>query len=74
MARRAVPWSAKWSVATPAPERRWAPRPREAQSRRQNAATAQQQQAATQQASSQQQAAFAKARAACLEGRGYSVK
>jgi hypothetical protein len=44
------------------------------QSRRQNAATAQQQQAATQQASSQQQQAFAKARAACLEGRGYSVK
>ena len=44
------------------------------QSRRQNAAAAgqaqQQQQAATQ----QQQAGFAKARAACLEGRGYTVK
>ena len=44
------------------------------QSRRQNAAAAgqaqQQQQAATQ----QQQQAFAKARAACLEGRGYTVK
>jgi hypothetical protein len=44
------------------------------QSRRQNAATAQQQQAAAQQATSQQQAAFAKARGACLEGRGYTVK
>lgn len=44
------------------------------QSRRQNAAAAQQQQqqASTQQ--QQQQAAFGKARAACLEGRGYSVK
>jgi hypothetical protein len=41
-----------------------------AQSRRQNTAAAQQQQ----QASGQQQAAFAKARAACLEGRGYTVK
>jgi hypothetical protein len=45
-----------------------------AQSRRQNAAAAkqaeQQQQAGTQ----QQQAAFGKARAACLEGRGYTVK
>jgi hypothetical protein len=44
------------------------------QSRRQNAAAAgqaqQQQQAATQ----QQQAAFANARAACLQGRGYTVK
>lgn len=42
------------------------------QSRRQNAAAAgqAQQQAATQ----QQQTSFAKARAACLEGRGYSVK
>jgi hypothetical protein len=44
------------------------------QSRRQNAqqaqATQQQQTAATQ----QQQATFAKARAACLEGRGYTVK
>ena len=44
------------------------------QSRRQNkqqaAATQQQQQAAT----SQGQASFAKARAACLEGKGYTVK
>lgn len=44
------------------------------QSRRQNAAaaksTTQQQQAALQ----QQQAGFAKARAACLEGKGYAVK
>ncbi len=44
------------------------------QSRRQNAAATtsaqQQQQAGTQ----QQQAAFAKARAACLEGKGYTVK
>ena len=44
------------------------------QSRRQNAATAQQQQQAAQQATSSQQAAFSKARAACLEGRGYTVK
>ena len=44
------------------------------QSRRQNAAAAQQQQAAAQQATSQQQAAFGKARAACLEGKGYTVK
>ena len=45
-----------------------------AQSRRQNAA--QQQQAAQQQkqAQSSQQASYAKARAACLEGRGYTVK
>jgi len=45
-----------------------------AQSRRQNAA---QQQQATQQAQSTQsagQASYAKARAACLEGRGYTVK
>jgi hypothetical protein len=45
------------------------------QSRRQNAAASQQaqqqQQAAGQQ---QQQAGLAKARAACLEGRGYTVK
>ena len=41
-----------------------------AQSRRQNAAAQQQQQ----QASSTQQAAYGKARAACLTGRGYSVK
>ncbi|HET9025419.1 MAG TPA: hypothetical protein VFN64_12665 [Burkholderiaceae bacterium] len=44
------------------------------QSRRQNAAQAQQQQQSAQQAASSQQAAFAKARAACLEGRGYTVK
>jgi hypothetical protein len=45
-----------------------------AQSRRQNAA--QQQQAAQQQAGAQQQqqAGYARARAACLEGRGYTVK
>jgi hypothetical protein len=45
-----------------------------AQSRRQN--TAQQQQAAQQQQQAQgaQQATYAKARAACLEGRGYTVK
>ena len=45
-----------------------------AQSRRQNAA--QQQQAAQQQkqAQSAQQGAYAKARGACLEGRGYTVK
>jgi hypothetical protein len=41
-----------------------------AQSRRQNQAQAQQ----AQQAQSAQQGAYAKARAACLEGRGYSVK
>jgi hypothetical protein len=40
------------------------------QSRRQNAATQQQQQGASQ----QQQSAFSKARATCLEGRGYTVK
>jgi hypothetical protein len=40
------------------------------QSRRQNTAAAQQQGAATQ----QQQAGFGKARAACLEGKGYTVK
>jgi len=40
------------------------------QSRRQNQAAQQQQQAAT----SQQQQSFARARAACLEGRGYTVK
>jgi hypothetical protein len=44
------------------------------QSRKQNAAQSQQQQQAAQQATSSQQAAFAKARAACLEGRGYTVK
>jgi hypothetical protein len=40
------------------------------QSRKQNTAAAQQQGAATQ----QQQATFGKARAACLEGKGYTVK
>jgi hypothetical protein len=44
------------------------------QSRRQNAAAAQQGQQQQQAAAQQQQAAFAKARAACLEGRGYTVK
>jgi hypothetical protein len=44
------------------------------QSRRQNAATAQQAQQQQQAGTQQQQAAFGKARAACLEGRGYSVK
>jgi hypothetical protein len=43
-------------------------------SRRQNAAAAQQQQQQQQTATTQQQTAFAKARAACLEGRGYTVK
>ena len=42
-------------------------------SRRQNAAKQQQAQQ-QQQAGTQQQAGFAKARAACLEGRGYTVK
>ena len=44
------------------------------QSRRQNAAAAQQGQQQQQAATQQQQSSFAKARAACLEGRGYSVK
>ena len=44
------------------------------QSRRQNTAAAQQAQQQQQTATQQQQASFAKARAACLEGRGYSVK
>jgi hypothetical protein len=44
------------------------------QSRRQNAAAAQQGQQQAQAATQQQQAAFGKARAACLEGRGYTVK
>lgn len=44
------------------------------QSRRQNAAAAGQAQQQQQQASTQQQQSFAKARAACLEGRGYTVK
>lgn len=45
-----------------------------AQSRRQNAAGAQQQQQAAAQQQQAGQAGFQKARAACLEGRGYSVK
>jgi len=44
------------------------------QSRRQNRAAAQQSQQQAQGASQEQQAAFARARAACLEGRGYTVK
>ena len=44
------------------------------QSRRQNMAGSQQAAQQQQAASQQQQAGFAKARAACLEGRGYSVK
>lgn len=44
------------------------------QSRRQNASTAQQSQQQQQAATQQQQASFGKARAACLEGRGYTVK
>ncbi len=44
------------------------------QSRRQNAAAGQQAQQQQQAASQQQQQAFAKARAACLEGKGYTVK
>jgi Ca2+:H+ antiporter len=44
------------------------------QSRRQNAAAGQQAQQQQQAATQQQQAAFAKARAACLEGKGYTVK
>jgi hypothetical protein len=43
-------------------------------SRRQNAAAAGQAQQQQQAASQQQQQAFAKARATCLEGRGYTVK
>lgn len=43
-------------------------------SRRQNAAQAQQSQQGAQQAQSSQQATYGKARAACLEGRGYTVK
>jgi hypothetical protein len=45
-----------------------------AQSRRQNTAAAQQQQQAATQQTQQNQAAYGKARAACLEGRGYTVK
>ena len=44
------------------------------QSRKQNAAAQQQVQQQQQAAAQQQSAAFAKARAACLEGRGYTVK
>ena len=43
-------------------------------SRKQNAAQAQQSQQSAQQAQSSQQATYGKARAACLEGRGYTVK
>jgi hypothetical protein len=45
-----------------------------AQSRRQNRQQAAQQQQQQQQAQGAQSASYAKARAACLEGRGYSVK
>ena len=44
------------------------------QSRRDNAAQQQQAAAQQQQAQSSQNTAYAKARAACLEGRGYTVK
>ena len=44
------------------------------QSRRQNAAAGQQAQQQQSAATQQQQASFGKARAACLEGRGYTVK
>lgn len=44
------------------------------QSRQQNKAAAKQTQQQQQAASQQQQEAFGKARAACLEGRGYTVK
>ena len=44
------------------------------QSRKQNAAVAQQSEQQAQAATQQQQAGFAKARGACLEGRGYTVK
>lgn len=44
------------------------------QSRKQNAAAAQQAQQQQSSATQQQQATFGKARAACLEGRGYTVK
>lgn len=44
------------------------------QSRRQNTAAVSQAQQQQQQVSTQQQQSFAKARAACLEGRGYTVK
>jgi hypothetical protein len=44
------------------------------QSRRQNAAASQQQQAGQQQQAAGQQDAFARARGACLEGKGYTIK
>jgi hypothetical protein len=44
------------------------------QSRRQNAAAGQQAQQQQHAATQQQQAGFAKARSACLEGKGYTVK
>jgi hypothetical protein len=44
------------------------------QSRRQNAAAAEQAQQQQQAATQNQQAAFGKARGACLEGRGYTVR
>jgi hypothetical protein len=44
------------------------------QSRRQNAAQAQKQQQATTQQTQQAQANYARARTACLDGRGYAVK
>jgi hypothetical protein len=44
------------------------------QSRRQNAAAAQSTQKQAQAATQQQQSNFAKARSACLEGKGYTVK
>src|SRR5438105_819999 len=45
-----------------------------AQKRRQNAASAQQQQQTATQQQQAGQSGFQKARSACLEGRGYSVK
>lgn len=44
------------------------------QSRKQNAAAAQSSQQQQQAATQQQQASYAKARTACLEGKGYTVK
>ncbi|MDZ7651609.1 MAG: glycine zipper family protein [Burkholderiaceae bacterium] len=44
------------------------------QSRRQNTAQAQQQQQAAAQQTQQKQASYSRARSACLEGRGYSIK
>jgi hypothetical protein len=45
-----------------------------AQSRQQSAAQAQQQQQAAAQQTQQKQSAYGRARAACLEGRGYTIK